>query len=464
MGFPSVGIVIVSWNKKNDLMNLLVGLEGLKYQNVEIIVVDNASTDGSALEVKTRYPEIILLVNETNKGGTGGFNTGLEYCLVAGYDYIWLLDNDAKITPESLDHLVAVAESDSDIGIVGSKILNVDSPAFIVKLGANIDWGRGLVRSISQNVRDFACAEDCLNVDYVPFCSALICRDCLLATGILDERFFLYWDDADFCLRAIKLGYKTTVATKSIIFHPSFTEKSRDCNYYLTRNTFIFFAKHVNPLLMIRTQYNVLSRLLKHMLFAYIIEDRKSVSILSDSLIDFFRRRFGKANGEYQNVFPCSSLQKILSHEIIGEKCLITFEGTAEFMKHAFNVLTYSKKTVTLLVPFSRSDLYSDLSGNKLIFDDRVNNLMFENIKIFFKIIKGGYDTIVTTHRSMTPFAFAVSRTYFFDGISGTFSEVPICRKKLPYLFGTIVMSYFLTLFILPMLWYVSVSMIKRSS
>lgn len=460
---PHVGIVIVNWNKKNDLLRLLSSLETLNYSSADIIVIDNASDDGTADEVRKRFPKAVLLVNDVNLGGTGGFNTGLEYCRETGYDYIWLLDNDAGITPNALSYMVGVAESDLTIGVVGSKILNSEDPAFIVKLGANIDWTRGLVRSISQNVRDCASSEDSTDVDYVPFCSALIRRSCLLDTGGLDERFFLYWDDTDFCLRAKRYGYKTVVATKSVVYHPSFTEKSRNFNYYLIRNTLLFFAKHLPLLLMIRTFYHVLGRFIKNMVFAHLIGDVRSSTLFARGLTDFLRCRFGK-----EIAVPSLHAVKILSRpllpiEIQGKKLLITYEGSADVMKLAFDHLPDNvKEATTILMPLSRADLCVGHSTHIMTLDDRTNNLFFEHLRIFFNIIRQRFDTVVTTHCTMSPFAFAASRTYYFDSNSLVFIQVPLSRWKLPLLVMSIISSYLLTIVALPFFWCVGVLLSRQ--
>lgn len=457
---PRVGIVIVSWNKKEYLLDLLGSLKTLTYPSASIIVVDNASTDGSSELVREKFPYVILLANTTNLGGTGGFNTGLDYCHEAGFDYIWLLDNDARITPDALFCLVKVAESDSTIGVVGSKILNAEDPAFIVKLGANIDWSKGLVRSVHQNVRNFVDKNEATGVDYVPFCSALIKRKCLMETGRLDERFFLYWDDTDFCIRAHSAGYKTVVATHSVVYHPSFTEKGRGYNYYLTRNTLLFFSKHQKPIARIITLYNVLTRFVKNILFSRLIGDMMGASILTRGLTDFLSWRFGKGPSIHFLEMSRMPRATLLLENQRARKILITYEGTVDAMKSAFMQLPgHLHQEATFLVPFSRADLYANHQGNVMILDDRVRSLFLEHVRIFFKIIQQRFDTVITTHDSMSPFAFACSRTWHFDDKSLTFSEVPINRANLPLLAATIVIGCFLTVLVLPIFWGASILM-----
>ena len=81
MNTPKVAIVIVTWNRLSDVVSLIESLSKLNYDNFETVVVDNASSDGTAEELKHRFPSITLLVNDTNLGGTGGFNRGIDHVL-----------------------------------------------------------------------------------------------------------------------------------------------------------------------------------------------------------------------------------------------------------------------------------------------------------------------------------------------------------------------------------------------
>ena len=104
---PKVAIVTVNWNKRDYVLNLLNSLKHINYDNYNIIVVDNASTDDSVTAIKEHFPNVNLIVNSENLGGTGGFNTGIKYVLEATdkYKYIWLLDNDAVVEKDTLIEL-----------------------------------------------------------------------------------------------------------------------------------------------------------------------------------------------------------------------------------------------------------------------------------------------------------------------------------------------------------------------
>jgi len=102
--YPKVAIVIVNWNKKSYVCDLLNNINNIDYKHFDTIVIDNSSTDNSVNEIRNKFPEVKLIENESNLGGTGGFNTGIKYALKQNkYKYIWLLDNDVQIEPDTLD-------------------------------------------------------------------------------------------------------------------------------------------------------------------------------------------------------------------------------------------------------------------------------------------------------------------------------------------------------------------------
>jgi hypothetical protein len=153
----------------------------------------------------------------------------------------------------------------------------------------------------------------------------------------------------------------------------------------------------------------------------------------------------------------------LLPQGLAGSKILITYEGSADTMKLAFaQIPENARHDATILVPFSRSDLYASHKENIMILDDRVKNLFLEHVRIFLKIVMERFDTVITTHRSMSPFAFAASRTFFFDSATISFSKVPISKGKLPFLVASIILCYLLTIFILPVFWVVGTFLVKK--
>jgi GT2 family glycosyltransferase len=449
---PMVGIVVVNWNKKRDLLRLLENLGRLDYPHYHVVVVDNASTDGSSDLVRTSHPSVTLLLNAINLGGTGGFSTGIDYCMARDFDYIWLLDNDALVEPDALSNLVAAASADSSTGVVGSKILNSEDPSFIVKLGARIDWREGLVRSVMQNVKNTSIEKDIIEVDYVPFCSALISRKCLIETGSLDNRFFIYWDDSDFCIRSGKKGFKTIVAINSIVYHPSFTEKSRDQNYYLVRNALLFFSKHLEGKVFVTTLSRVVGRFIKESVFASLTRDTRRSRVIRNGVQDFLLGRFGRMGADIQGGEKSGDSENVPWHAVADGRILITYEGTADVMRGLVTkAFEYGAKSVTVLTPHSRSELFNGMKCDILVLDDRNSNLFLEHLKTFFVILKHNFDFVIISYAT-SPFSFAVKKSFAYEVNSDSLRVVPHSIKNSPLLLISLLLSYLLLIGTLPLI------------
>ncbi|MFH0801959.1 MAG: glycosyltransferase family 2 protein [bacterium] len=246
MTAPEVLIVIVNWNRREALEQLLADLRELNYSNNRVVVIDNASTDGSAESVAAHFSSVRLVRNSENLGGSGGFNTGMRLALEEGNcSYVWLLDNDVRVEREALSALVDVMEKDPAVGLAGSGILDAANPDIFVEVGARVNWGAStslplLKGESGQEVHEVTSA------DYVAACSALVRMEALRQVGLMDEGYFLLWDDIDFGLRFRKAGWKVAGVPASRVRHADFSLKRESPlrRYYSTRNALYFFARH----------------------------------------------------------------------------------------------------------------------------------------------------------------------------------------------------------------------------
>jgi hypothetical protein len=178
-----------------------------------VIVVDNGSTDDSVARLRTAHPDILLLENAKNLGFAGGNNVGVRYALSQGPDYIWLLNNDTKPAPDALAALVAKARSNQQIGAVASVCYFADRPSTVqVWAGARVNLWIGYARNSTRPRCD-----EWFHALYGA--SMLIARRALEETGLLDEGFFLYWEETEFCLRLRKKGWRLAAASDSRVFH-----------------------------------------------------------------------------------------------------------------------------------------------------------------------------------------------------------------------------------------------------
>ena len=136
-----IGIVICNYNKKEDVLACIQSVLESKFQDYDIYVVDNASTDGSAEGIQKVYGEqVTLLVNQENLGGSGGFNTGLRTVFEKGYPYLMCIDNDALLDENAIGNLYAFLQEHSETGIAAAKIYHREAPDYVQQFGQRIDF------------------------------------------------------------------------------------------------------------------------------------------------------------------------------------------------------------------------------------------------------------------------------------------------------------------------------------
>jgi len=242
---PKVYILILNYNGGDDTLACLKSLQAITYTNAEIIVIDNASTDGSAARIIAAFPGITILQNEGNLGFAGGNNVGIIYALERGADYIFLLNNDTVVDPGVIDELVRVGEGDESIGILGSLIYYYDSPEKVWFAGGKVYWPLGTARHITD------VPEGPREVDFITGCAFMVKRAVLEKTGVFDSDFFLYYEDADWSVRAARAGFKLVVVPASVVWHKEMGtvgHRSPLHEYYVTRNNLLFMKKNASTL------------------------------------------------------------------------------------------------------------------------------------------------------------------------------------------------------------------------
>jgi GT2 family glycosyltransferase len=227
-----LSIVIVSWNVREDLRECLQSLlrdEGSRLESgeIEIIVVDNASTDGTAEMVNLEFPQVKLLVNSQNLGYTKANNIGINH---SRGKYVLMLNPDTVVHQGALQALIDCAESHPEAGIIGAKLLNPDgsvqrSARSFPDIGAGLFRNTFLGRLFPNNpfvrrylLTDFG-YDEVREVDWVSGAAMLVRRDLIERIGGLDERFWAYCEDVDLCWRAWQAGYKVLFCPNAVITH-----------------------------------------------------------------------------------------------------------------------------------------------------------------------------------------------------------------------------------------------------
>jgi len=236
-----VHVIVLNWNGWADTSSCLSSLEHLNYEHYQVIVVDNGSTDDSASRLRRQFPALELIETGKNLGFAGGCNVGIRQALGQGADFIWLLNNDTTVDPGALQALVDKARENQRIGAVGSVIYFMDEPQRIQA------WGGGYINLWLGRSEHFLKRISDRQIQFLTGASLLLSRPALQAVGMLDEGFFMYWEDADFCFRLRRAGLQLAVAGRSIVWHKGSTTlgKGSVSSYqYFNASAARFFRKH----------------------------------------------------------------------------------------------------------------------------------------------------------------------------------------------------------------------------
>lgn len=235
-----VFIIIPNWNGAKNILMCLESVYKINYNNYKVVVVDNNSSDGSPEYIKQKYLKTHIIINNTNLGFAGGCNIGIKYALKHGAEYVWLLNNDTIVEKNSLESLVKAAENQANIGMTGSKIYYYDKKEIIWCAGMKIKWKKGETSAIGWGEKDIGQHEMIREVEALNGCSMLIKKTVCEKVGLMDEEYFIYAEEIDWCVRAKKHGFRCIYVPDSIIYHKVSASSGLEYRvifqYYNTRN------------------------------------------------------------------------------------------------------------------------------------------------------------------------------------------------------------------------------------
>ena len=221
MKAPKIAIIIINWNTYQLTFNCLKSLKACTYKNKTIFLVDNGSKDGSGDKIAFEFPDINFIKNEINEGFTGANNKALKVILKQNFDYVLLLNNDTEVKPNFLSLLEARMDSDQNLAATQPLILDFPNKNTIWNGGGSFNsfFGlsktryNGLIYKPQLKIETFT--------EWISGCCILVKIEVIKEVGLLDNRFFAYFEDVDWSIRMTKLGYKLGVVPKSIIYHQS---------------------------------------------------------------------------------------------------------------------------------------------------------------------------------------------------------------------------------------------------
>lgn len=269
-----VYIIVLNWNNSEDTISCISTLLKQNYIYFRIVLVDNDSTDDSLIKIlaflkkscqnylhlsesesyldeEIHTNKITVISATSNKGYAGGNNIGIEYALQSNdCKYIWVLNNDTEVESNSLSLLVSEMERDKEIGILGSKLVYYHNKNVIQGLGGKYLPWRFLTQHIASNhLITSKYDNDTISkqIDYIIGAALFVKAEVFKTVGLLDEQYFLYFEELDICLRARKHNYKLKTITDSIVYHKEGATISKEKNafseYHYLRSNKLFIRK-----------------------------------------------------------------------------------------------------------------------------------------------------------------------------------------------------------------------------
>ncbi len=278
-------VVVLNYKVKDEVLECIKSLTlSLGFdRDFKVLVIDNNSTDGSVEAITKHFPMIPLIKNTNNLGFTGGNNIGIKYALERGADYVLILNPDTIVEKNTVKNLLEQAQKKS-VDILGPKIYFHGSKK-IWFAGGIMDLDNILGEHRGVDEEDKGQYNKYSETDLVTGAAMLVKKEVFNSIGLFDERYFLYLEDLDFCLRAKKAGFKIGYTPEAIVYHKNARSTGLGSalqDYYITRNRLLFAFKFLS--------WHKRLALLKHIIQTLYFSTRRL------ALMDFMIGNFGRGS------------------------------------------------------------------------------------------------------------------------------------------------------------------------
>ncbi len=235
-------VSILNWNGTEDTITCLSGIDRRASPRVRFAVLDNGSQIDPTIELRARFPDIEVFREPNNLGFCGGHNRMIRLAIERGYSSVLILNNDCEIDIQSIVELHKMMDADLQIAVVSSLIYRSGSERIALMVAGSIDWSRQ--RSVRPSSPD---APKPVDQPRLVVGTALLLRcDAMKRVGLLDERYFAYYDDNDLSARVAAAGLKAVYCKTSICLHryKPLHEHSAMALYLMSRNQWLFWQTH----------------------------------------------------------------------------------------------------------------------------------------------------------------------------------------------------------------------------
>src|SRR3989344_2005416 len=299
-----IAIIILNWNRKDETIECIKSLSHINYSNLqcEIVVVDNASTDGSIKELgklKLKF-KIKIIINKSNLGFAAGNNVGIRYALKNNFDAILILNNDTFVDKNLLVELVNIADKSNNWGMISPKIYfakgfefhknkysKKDLGKVIWSAGGEIDWNNVFGKNRGVDEVDEGQYDSDEEIEFATGACVFINSEALSKCGQFDERYFMYFEDVDLSVRFKESGFKIYYAPKAVLWHKVAQSSGIGGglnDYFITRNRMLFATLYAP----FRTRFAILREATKLLVVGRKWQKR--------GVIDFFTGKFGNGS------------------------------------------------------------------------------------------------------------------------------------------------------------------------
>ncbi len=250
MSEPRVAVIVLNYNGKDVTLLTLSSLVEMDYPAYDVVVVDNGSSDGSFEAVAEAYPDVLQLRVKDNQGISYGLNHGISYALERDYAYLLVCNNDIEVAPDALSIMVQAMEEDPSVGCVGAKTFYHGDRERLWSAGGVLRFLESVTRERGMNELDRGQYDRDGEVDYVNGCAMLKRREAVEATGLWDPTYYLGIEDADWCVRMKRHGYRCHYAHRARVWHmvsASIGVYKPGRTFHTGRSQAIFVRKYARP-------------------------------------------------------------------------------------------------------------------------------------------------------------------------------------------------------------------------
>lgn len=316
-----IAVVVLNFNGQKDTEECLKSLKVVAHPQfkVDTIVVDNASSDNSVSIIKQKYPYVTILTNDQNLGYAEGNNVGIRYALAHNADFIFILNNDTTVSPDILVQLLKVAEEHKHGGIFGPKIYfypgcethqtrykKGDLGHVLWYAGGKIDWNTVIASHRGVDEVDTHQYDEVVRTSFVTGCAMFVRSRVFESIGFFDKKFYLYYEDVDFCQKARLKKFDAYYVPNALVWHKNAHSSggagSQLHIYYMTRNRMLVGMRHASWKTRLALMREAMLMLMR------------GTGMQKQAVGDFLRKKYGRQETNFFK-FPSINLVKLFKRQ-----------------------------------------------------------------------------------------------------------------------------------------------------